>query len=190
MYCSKCGVSNADTAQFCAGCGVGLVPNVAAGPTVVYAGFWLRYGAMLIDGIISAPVLFILLLPFGLIGFVTGAMADAVRRAAQDGDILPTFPASFWISVIAISLLSMVGSWLYHTLMECSSFQATFGKKILGLAVTDLAGQRISFARANGRYFGKILSGMIMNIGFIMAAFTEKKQALHDILAGCLVIRK
>jgi uncharacterized RDD family membrane protein YckC len=51
-------------------------------------------------------------------------------------------------------------------------------------------GNRISFARANGRFFGKWVSGMIMNIGYLMAGFTEKKQALHDILAGCLVVMK
>jgi uncharacterized RDD family membrane protein YckC len=162
---------------------------VAVGPVVVYAGFWRRYAAMLIDGIIATPIILILLLPFGLMGFLTSGMADAVKRAAENGEF-PTFPAGFWMSIIAITLLSAVGNWLYHTLMECSGFQGTFGKKVLGLAVTNMAGQRISFARANGRYFGKILSGMIANIGFIMAAFTEKKQALHDILSDCLVVRR
>jgi uncharacterized RDD family membrane protein YckC len=74
--------------------------------------------------------------------------------------------------------------------MESSTWQATLGKKILGLKVTDLAGNRISFARASGRFFGKILSGMILGIGFLMAGFTARKQALHDILAGCLVLRQ
>jgi uncharacterized RDD family membrane protein YckC len=74
--------------------------------------------------------------------------------------------------------------------MESSSWQATLGKKILGLRVTDLAGNRITFARASGRFFGKILSGMILGIGFLMAGFTARKQALHDILAGCLVLRQ
>jgi uncharacterized RDD family membrane protein YckC len=64
------------------------------------------------------------------------------------------------------------------------------GKKALGLEVTDLQGRRISFARATGRFFGRIISGLILAIGFIMAGFTERKQALHDILAGCLVIRR
>ena len=64
------------------------------------------------------------------------------------------------------------------------------GKKALGIIVTDLNGAKISFSRATGRYFGKILSGLILYIGFLMAAFTQKKQALHDKLAGCLVINK
>ena len=66
---------------------------------------------------------------------------------------------------------------------------ATIGKRVLGLQVVDLSGQRVTFKRATGRFFGKILSSPLC-FGFIMAAFTEKKQALHDILAGCLVIKK
>jgi uncharacterized RDD family membrane protein YckC len=81
-------------------------------------------------------------------------------------------------------------SWIYYASLESSAWQATLGKKILGLKVTDLAGNRISFARASGRFFGKIVSGMILGIGFLMAGFTERKQALHDILAGCLVLRQ
>ena len=140
----------------------------------------------MIDGLIATPVMLILLLPFGL----TGALTAAIGRAADDPENIPVAMAGLWVFVIAAIALSVVGNWLYHAVMESSSFQATFGKKVLGMAVTDLAGQRISFARATGRHFGKFLSGVIMNIGFIMAAFTEKKQALHDMLAGCLVVRR
>jgi uncharacterized RDD family membrane protein YckC len=73
--------------------------------------------------------------------------------------------------------------------MESSSKQATLGKMALALKVTDLQGRRISFARATGRHFAKIISGMILLIGYIMAGFTERKQALHDMIAGTLVIR-
>jgi len=74
--------------------------------------------------------------------------------------------------------------------MESSVWQATLGKKTLGLRVTDLQGNRISFGRASGRFFGRIISGLTLFIGYIMAGFTEKKQALHDIIASCLVIRQ
>jgi uncharacterized RDD family membrane protein YckC len=84
----------------------------------------------------------------------------------------------------------MILNWLYYAIFESSSWQATLGKKALGLEVTDLAGNRISFGRATGRFFAKIISTLILFIGYIMAGFTEKKQALHDILAGTLVIRK
>jgi uncharacterized RDD family membrane protein YckC len=89
-----------------------------------------------------------------------------------------------------LAAIRTVLNWLYFSLLESSSWQATLGKKALGLEVTDLAGRRISFGRATGRFFAKYISAIILMIGFLMAAFTEKKQALHDILAGTLVIRK
>jgi uncharacterized RDD family membrane protein YckC len=84
----------------------------------------------------------------------------------------------------------MVMRWLYYAFFEASEFQATPGKMALGLIVTDEEGVRIGFGRATGRYFGKILSGLILYIGFMMAGWTQKKQALHDILAKTLVVRK
>jgi len=86
---------------------------------------------------------------------------------------------------------TLVFTWLYHALMESSEWQATLGKKALGLVVTDMAGQRVSFGRSTGRHFGKIITNMVPAfIGYIMAGFTEKKQALHDMMAGCLVLRR
>jgi uncharacterized RDD family membrane protein YckC len=73
--------------------------------------------------------------------------------------------------------------------MESSPKQGTLGKMALGIVVTDMDSRRISFGRATGRYFAKILSGLILGIGFLMVAFTEKKQGLHDILAGTLVVK-
>ena len=72
--------------------------------------------------------------------------------------------------------------------MESSAKQATLGKLALAIKVTDLNGNRISFGRASGRYFAKIISGLIFCIGYIIAGFTEKKQALHDMIANCLVV--
>ena len=86
-------------------------------------------------------------------------------------------------------MVTIAASWLYEALMESSSYQATLGKMIFGMKVTDLYGNRISFARAMGRHFAKILSGMILCIGFIMVGLTERKQGLHDLLAGTLVWR-
>ena len=94
------------------------------------------------------------------------------------------------LSTYIISMLAVaVAGWLYFALMESSARGATLGKMALGLRVTDLNGNRIGFGRATGRYFGKIVSTAIFGIGFIMAAFTQQKQALHDIMAGCLVVR-
>ena len=87
-------------------------------------------------------------------------------------------------------LVQLVAGWLYMALMQSSPSQATLGKQALGIKVTDLEGYRISFARATGRYFAKNLSALILFIGFIMVAFNPKKQGLHDIIAGTLVIKK
>jgi uncharacterized RDD family membrane protein YckC len=85
----------------------------------------------------------------------------------------------------------VLGQWLYFAYLESGEKQATWGKQILGLYVTDLAGNRISFGRASGRFFAKIITGLIpLFLGFIMAGFTERKQALHDMIASCLVLRR
>lgn len=86
------------------------------------------------------------------------------------------------------NILSIIIVWLYYTLMESSSKQATLGKMALGLIVTDMEGRRISLLRATGRHFGKIVSMMTIFIGFILAGITPRKQALHDMIAGCLVM--
>ena len=99
------------------------------------------------------------------------------------------------------AIFTLIVRWLYFALMESSSWQATLGKKALGLRVTGMDGQRIGFGRATGRYFGKILSAMTFILGYIMAGFmmagpprhdrphARKKQALHDMIAGPLVVR-
>ena len=78
---------------------------------------------------------------------------------------------------------------LYFVLMDSSAKQGTLGKIALGLVVTDVQGNRIGLGRAAGRYFAKILSSLILLIGFIMIAFTERKQGLHDILCSTLVLK-
>jgi uncharacterized RDD family membrane protein YckC len=135
---------------------------------------------MMIDGFVFAPVAIALLASTGIFGIALSPGEDLQGMMA----------AMFGLSILAILLLISTGSWLYHTLMESSRYQATLGKLALGSIVTDLNGRRISFARANGRFFGKFISGAIFNMGYLMAGFTEKKQALHDILAGTLVMQK
>ena len=88
------------------------------------------------------------------------------------------------------SALGTVVEWLYHSLMESSRYQGSLGKMALGIVVTDMSGRRISFGRATARHFSKIVSGLTIYIGFMMAGWTRQKQALHDMIAGCLVIRK
>lgn len=85
-------------------------------------------------------------------------------------------------------LLFYVGRWLYFALMESSPSQATLGKQAFGLKVTDDYGQPVTFARATGRFFGGAVSYIILYIGYMMAGFTERKQALHDLMANTCVV--
>lgn len=78
--------------------------------------------------------------------------------------------------------------WVYEAVMLSSEKQATLGKMVLGIVVTDIQGKRLSFGRATGRHFAKYISALLLFIGFIIAAFTEKKQALHDMMAETLVV--
>lgn len=87
-------------------------------------------------------------------------------------------------------ILNVIVGWLYAALMESSASQATIGKRALGLKVTDENGQRISFGKATGRHFGKIISTIIILIGYLMMLWDEKKQTLHDKMAGTLVVKQ
>jgi uncharacterized RDD family membrane protein YckC len=143
-----------------------------------YAGFWTRFLAYFLDGIILLIVLIILSFVMGLIfGGATSATTGDAETGAGIGFLIAM--------VIYIPLV-----WLYYALQESSDKQGTIGKQALGLIVTDLNGDRISFGKATLRYFGTWLSSSIFSIGYIIAAFTEKKQALHDIIAGTLVLKK
>jgi len=155
------------------------VPSAMHGTTSFsYAGFWKRFVAALIDSLILGFA--------GLIaGLFVGLFIGAILGAAGVDKRIIGMTGGFFGYLIGIVL-----NWLYFTLFESSCKQATPGKMALGIIVTDAAGRRVSFARANGRYWGKILSGLILAIGYMMAGFTEKKQALHDMIADCLVINK
>lgn len=136
---------------------------------MTYAGFWMRVGAYIIDAIILNIVAAVL-------GFILGIGVGAAGGGEDAGGIIG-------------GVFGLVLSWIYFAAMESSQKQATLGKMALGIVVTDEAGGRISFLRAIGRYFAKILSALILLIGFIMVAFTERKQGLHDMLASTLVVK-
>ena len=138
-----------------------------------YAGVWRRAVAAIID-------LF-------LLGFLLAIIMVAVIAGITFGE--SSEPTAV-ILTVALNLAIFVAMWLYFALMESSKLQATLGKMIIGVVVSDLDGNRISFGRATGRYFGKAVSTVILMIGYMMAGWTGRKQALHDIMAKCLVIRK
>jgi uncharacterized RDD family membrane protein YckC len=216
VYCSKCGGAMADGAAFCSNCGqafslgavaprapmstpsvvaptaggAGAIPEYpasAALPRVEYAGFWLRLVALVIDNVVLGLGFVLVLIP---LIFLTGLRTFLDNFHPNEGiNDVGIFTLIVFFFLVATGALVL--TWLYHALLECSEWQATLGKKALGLVVTDMTGQRVSFGRATGRHFGKILTNMIPAfLGYIMAGFTAKKQALHDMLAGCLVLRR
>lgn len=154
-----------------------------------YAGFWLRFVAYLIDsaivGVAFAAIAAVAIGTVGLRafrGFVPGV---------YDRPTNPFFPVAMMGVIFVLLPITIVVSWLYFAYMESSVHQGTLGKMALGLFVTDAQGQRVTFARATGRFFAKFITGLIpFFIGYIMAGFTEKRQALHDMIAGCLVLKK
>jgi uncharacterized RDD family membrane protein YckC len=161
-----------------------------------YANFWARLAAFLLDVIILyIPNIILQTIVFSFFGVpkaivqleaATGSTVDESQAAEALAQFMTVF-----LPAIAISLvINLVVAWLYLALMESSAKQATLGKMALGIVVTDLNGGRISFARATGRYFSKAFLSSILLIGYIIAAFTEKKQALHDIIAGTLVVKR
>ena len=141
-------------------------------------GFGRRVLAYIIDSIILA------LVGGMLSGALFGSFAG-LNAFNPQSDQSMLFGGMF----VGMQAVSFVINWLYFALLESSSMQGTLGKKALGMIVTDLSGNRIGFGRATGRYFGKILSAIILGIGFIMVAFTERKQGLHDLLANTLVYK-
>lgn len=161
--------------------------NEQTKPQVEYAGFWWRFLAYIIDDLIIGAVSWIFALP---ILAVFGISMYSFTEAGMDPDAAELLALPIIFASASIGLLFMAIQWLYFALMESSKHQGTLGKIVLKIKVTDIEGNRVSFGRATGRYFGKILSGMILSIGYIMAGFTEKKQALHDILASCYVIKE
>jgi len=159
MICPNCKNENPENLTHCQICGYSLIEEKNKNDNnFVYAGFWRRFFALIIDNIsislISLPLLFLEI--FKITGFIFG-----------------------WFLL----------NYFYFSLFESSKKKATLGKMALGIIVTDINGEKISFKRASARYLLKFLSASILFIGFIIAAFTSKKQALHDIIAETLVIK-
>lgn len=156
--CPFCGRIIQREAVVCRHCGRSFVESAPEDESFGYAGFWKRFAAALIDGVI------------------TGAALFAFEAA---------LPAQYTLLDFSINLLFGL---FYNAGFESSRRQATPGKMAIGIKVTDMYGRRVSFARAAGRHFAQYISIFTFGIGYIMIAFTQKKQGLHDIIAGCLVI--
>ncbi len=159
------------------------IPAAGTPPSFRYAGFWKRFLAYLIDKIILGAISLVFILPFLAVGGLS-----ALHQEEYD-EFTPELLLALVTAFAGLLLTILIIHWLYYAFLE-SRKGATFGKMALGIAVVDMNGNRVSFARASGRHFGKILSSLILCIGYIIAGFTQQKQALHDILAGCLVINR
>ena len=215
MFCSKCGSALAADAAFCTGCGTPVVrsaplaappgaagqarPMVAANvgvagfsaaPGQLYAGFWLRFVAIIVDGLVTSTAGFLLFIP--LLLMMGGAAKLGILRDLEHNQ--PPDPAVVFATistVLTFVCALVVAKWLYYAYFESSDWQATPGKRVMSIYVTDTEGQRLTFLHATGRFFAKIVTGLVpFGIGYMLAGFTERKQALHDMIAGTLVVRR
>ncbi len=141
----------------------------------IYAGFWLRFFAYWID--------------FVIIFIISSIILIIIQYPIPD-DAKGPFYVFGYAFFLVNNPLGLLFSWLYFALMESSNNQGTLGKLALNIKVTDIQGNKISFGKATGRHFGKIISGLILFIGYLMVAFTDKKQGLHDQMANCLIMKK
>ncbi len=192
MFCIRCGAALPAGAAFCPACGAAVVAApaaIAAGAPAAapvawrFGGFWRRLASYLLDrlllGILFAPLGFFVLLP--LFAGSADGWPDPESPAEAIGAILG--------AALLVGFLATVATWLYFALLQSSSRQASLGQMALDLRVTDLAGRRISFARASGRYFATFVTGLTFGLGYLVMLFTTKKQTLHDLIAGTLVVR-
>lgn len=182
MYCRECGAENGAEAAFCRSCGGRMIsgtPECIVGspveddraPEVEYAGFWLRFGAYLIDSVLLLIVDGLLAIPAVLLVENWGSTETAVAALG------------WYIAVLIIPVA-------YFTYFESSTAQATPGKRAVGIFVTDRDGNRITGYRAFGRYWARVLSFLVLYLGVLLIGFTDQKEGLHDILAGTLVYRQ
>ena len=161
MSCQQCNNDNSGVVDSFPEC------SSYSGSGPKYAGFWRRLVAGILDTVVVA------------------ILRGTILAGAEGGVFFPALYSAINSFIVGIFLLFR---WLYFAVMERSSYQATFGKRLVGIKVTDMAGGRITFLRATLRHFAKTLSRMIFYIGYFMISLTEKKQGLHDMIAGCLVV--
>lgn len=148
-----------------------------------YAGFWQRLAANIIDhlimGLIQLILTLMLVILFGVLGIISLQLTLSI-----DGLIILFISGFLYLAISRLLLW-----WLYYAYCE-SKYGATVGKDIIGLKVTDLAGNPISFKKASGRFLGRLISFVgTLWIGYLIAPFTNKKQALHDMISSCLVLK-
>jgi len=199
MFCPKCGKETDASGKFCQWCGADIesvqsipvaIPEEDEGPEVgIYAGLGRRLIAFIVDFILILVGGSIIIMFFSLMNGLKYAYYMTVSgvhysQLTEAG----TLDAALGPIVAAFGMLFVIIPWLYYAGFESSRSQATPGKVLMNLVVTDLEGNKPTFARTTLRFFGKFISALIIFIGFIMIGFTKKHQGLHDKIAGCLVL--
>ena len=175
VICPNCG-TNTPEGRFCERCGAQLVAAQFDQP--MFAGFWVRFFAWILDSIL----LFVVFLTVCLVLIVEGG----VDTSQVNGQYSSAMNATILVSMLVYYVIY----WLYSAYLESSYRKATFGKVALGLIVTDHDGKQISFNQATIRWIGKIISGFVFCIGYILIGLTEKKQGFHDMIASTYVVYK
>lgn len=150
------------------------------GAEVVYAGFWRRFAALFIDSLIVGVAYYAAIIVMALAGF-------GLAGLSPDGDAMG---AGLLAMLAGVYILYPVISGLYYVAFESSSLQATPGKMAVGIKVADADGRRLGRGRALGRWASHLVCYFTLYIGYLMAAFTERKRGLHDLVAGTLVVDK
>jgi len=189
VVCSSCSrtfpedeVIQYQGAYVCAQCKPYFVQQLREGGRIasqfVYAGFWIRFVALIVDGIVLAVVL----LP---IGFALGVAIGVIAGSQPDPDEAGALIVGLQLLV---NLFSYVVQCAYETFF-LGRFGATPGKMVVGIKVVRPDGSRLTYWRAFGRYWARILNGFTLGIGFIIAAFDGEKRALHDHICGTRVVR-
>jgi uncharacterized RDD family membrane protein YckC len=199
MFCPKCGKETDALGKFCQWCGADIVSIPATPPATpeedegsdvgVYAGLGRRIVAFIVDLILilllDAVAVAVLGLFRGLQNlyffFVQHAPVDSLTTEGTSAALFGSIIASYGIVIIVIP-------WLYYAGFESSRSQATPGKLLMRIVVTDLDGNKPSFARVTLRHFAKFISTLVIFLGFLMIGLTNKRQGLHDKIAGCLVL--
>jgi len=151
------------------------------GGEVVYAGFWKRFAANIIDSVLVGIVGVLVQLLIG--GMLFGGMAALSTRP---GEAFGTVAGVLGLLLMYLAPMALAAA--YFGVMHASAQQASLGKMAVGIKVTDDAGEAISFWRGFGRYFGMVLSSIPLGLGLVMAGFTHRKRALHDMLCSTLVV--
>lgn len=165
----------------------GALPSTTAATLEDYAGFWKRVAAYILDFII-------LYIPSMLLQKAMGgdaaeaAMKQAQLAAPGDPHVMLDALSQFYTTMMPAILIMTVVTWLYFAFCESSAWQGTIGKLAMGIRVTDMQGARITLPRALGRYPAKYLSAFIFGVGFLMVAWTQRRQGLHDLVVNTLVL--